>query len=99
MYLKRIENQQDALEKVLHYKRTKLQRIIEDFMMSGDVIAELEIDIGEYKNVHSAQGAISNRIRRMGLNRCLKTMTREDRIYLIHTKRLLAMNETEDGTK
>lgn len=95
MYLRRIANQEEALEQVLHYKRTKLQRIVENFMMTEDVIAEIEVDLDEYKNLRTAQSALGNRISNMGLKKVLVTSIKDGHLYIINVRKAGAMEEKE----
>ena len=95
MYLRRIANQEEALEKVLHFKRTKLQKIVENFMTTEDVIAEVEIDIDEYTNLRTAQSALGNRIRSMGLKKVLVTSIKDGHLYIINVRKAGAMEEKE----
>ena len=68
--------------KIKFYKTTKLLRVIQEFVDSGETMAKVELAEGEYKSVNSACSSLCRACQRFGKG--LSCSTRNGVIYLYY---------------
>lgn len=66
------------------YKKTKLLKILEDFLDSGYEVAVLEYEDGEYVSASSVSSSLKNSIKRFHLSG-VNCVVRDNKAYLVRT--------------
>ena len=65
------------------YKRCKLQKVVEDFVESGNPAAVIDFDPTEYRDANSLCGSIRACIRRYHMDDTVCCMVRDKKVFLL----------------
>lgn len=73
------------LDSKLHYKRTKLTKIVDSFADSNEDAMEILFDEGEYSTPSSCTGSIKNYLKKTGRDMWIDVKTLNGRVYIFKT--------------
>lgn len=73
------------LDSKLHYKRTKLNRIVDRFADSDEEVMQVTFDVGEYSTPSSCTSSIKNYLKKTGRDMWIDVKTLDGKCYIFKT--------------
>lgn len=86
MDLQKLTREQiEELDLKLHYKRTKLTKIVDTFVDSEEEIMEIKLDEGEYSAPSNCTASIKHYLKKSGRDSWVDVKTLDGRVYIFKT--------------